>query len=124
VLLSGLWVVARQQGRATPRPIPGDGDRVHVLVEVLNSTDVDGLARAVTRRLRRDGIDVVYYGSVRDSAPDSTRILIRRGDSTDARSVRRLLGLGRIASAPAPELLLDVTVILGSDAARLLHLDP
>ena len=94
------------------------------MVEVLNATDVDGLARAVTRRLRREGIDVVYYGTARDSTPDSTRILIRRGDSTYARSVRRVLGTGRIESSPAPNLLLDVTVVLGRDATRLLHLDP
>ncbi len=94
------------------------------MVEVLNSTDVDGLARAVTRRLRREGVDVVYYGTLRDSTPDSTRIVIRRGDSAYARTVRRILGTGRIEVRPAPDLLLDVTVILGTDAARLVNFDP
>lgn len=95
-------------------PIPGDGERV--VVEVLNGTNVDGLARAVTRRLRGDGIDVVYYGSVRDSIHTATQILVRRGDTTFAQRVRRSLGFGTVYDRPDARRLLDLTVILGLDA--------
>lgn len=103
-------------------PIPGEGD--HVVVEVLNTTETDGLAREITRRLRRAGIDVVYFGSERERRVDSTTILIRRGDSTAALRVRAALGLGRIVSQPDPRLLLDASVLLGPDAARAIHVHP
>ena len=76
------------------------------------------------RRLRRAGIDVVNYGSARDSTADSTTILIRRGDSTAAARVRQALGLGRIRVDLDPRLLLDASVLVGPDLARSLGLHP
>ncbi len=117
-----LWV-SRPRDADLARPIvPGESE--HILVEVLNGTRVDGLARAITRRLRRQGIDVVYFGTAADSGLDTTRIVIRRGDSTAAVRVRTLLGLGRIVSDPDTTRLLDATVILGHDAAPLRGLEP
>ena len=84
-------------------------------MEVLNGTRVDGFARSVTRQLRRAGIDVVYFGSADERDVDSTRIIVRRGDSTAAAPVRDALGGGRIVVDPDPRLLLDITVLLGHD---------
>ena len=95
-----------------------------VTVEVVNQTGADGLAREVVRRLRRAGIDVVNYGSARDSTADSTTILIRRGDSTAAAPVRQALGLGRIRVDLDPRLLLDASVLVGPDLARSLGFHP
>jgi len=103
-------------------PIPGVRDSV--LVEVLNTTGVDGLAREATRRLRRAGIDVVSVGSQREDAVDSTVILVRRGDASAGERVRAVLGFGRVQTAADPRLLLDVTVLLGPDAAGALSLHP
>ncbi len=103
-------------------PIPGEGERI--TVEVVNQTGADGLAREVTRRLRRAGIDVVSYGSARDSSLDSTTIVVRRGDSTAASRVRKALGLGRIAVDRDPRLLLDASVLVGPDLARALGFHP
>ena len=102
--------------RAAPKAlaIPGEGGDT-LTVEVLNGTDVDGLAREVTRRLRRRGIDVVYFGSGDRKDLDVTRIVIRRGDSTVARSIREALGTGRVSVDLNPRLLLDASVILGRD---------
>jgi hypothetical protein len=102
--------------------IPGEGARV--TVEVVNQTGLDGLAREVTRRLRRAGIDVVGYSAARDSSLDSTTIVVRRGDSTAALQVRRALGLGRIAVEPDPRLLLDASVLVGPDLARAIGFHP
>jgi hypothetical protein len=103
-------------------PIPGERDRI--TVEVINTTDVDGLARDVTRRLRRAGIDVVYVGSGREQAVDSTLILVRRGDPAAGERVRSALDLGRVGISPDPRLLLDVSVLLGPDAASALRRHP
>lgn len=111
-------------GPATPEhswPVPGEDGR-RVLVEVLNGSGVDGLARAVTRHLRRAGFDVVFFGTAPATAP-ATVLYVRRGDSTHAMAVRRALGGGDIVVAPDPRPLLDVSVILGPDAAAFVR-DP
>ena len=114
-----LWHRGPAQGTS---PIPGEGERI--TVEVVNWTEVDGLAREVTRRLRRAGIDVVSYGAARGFSLDSTTIVVRRGDSTAAVRVRQALGLGRIAVDRDPRLLLDASVLLGPDLARTLGFHP
>ncbi len=94
------------------------GDTYTFAVEVLNGTTVNGLARRVTRALRREGIDVVYFGSADDDDVDTTMVIARRGDITAAGVVQEVLGVGAVVDDPAPQLLLDVTVILGRDAAE------
>lgn len=118
-----LWLLLRSAGDTDPYPIPGE-DRAHVRVELLNGTNVDGLARRTTRHLRRRGIDVVYFGSAAEDTFTTTVVLARGADSTDAIRVRRALGLGVVRVEPNPALLLDVSVILGFDAPAVLDLDP
>lgn len=122
-LVLALWLLLRSAGDTDPYPVPGE-DGVNVLVEVLNGTDVDGLARRTTRHLRRRGVDVVYFGSAAEDTFTTTVILARGTDSTDAIRVRRALGLGVVRVEPNPSLLLDVSVILGFDAPAALDLDP
>jgi hypothetical protein len=119
---AGWWIWQRPAGSQTSPVIPGED--VHVTVEVLNGTPIDGLAREVTSRLRQAGIDVVSYGSGADTTLDSTTIIVRRGDSTAALPVRRALGLGRVVVARDPRLLLDVSVLAGRDLATALGLHP
>jgi hypothetical protein len=85
-----------------------------IIVEVLNGSGRPGLARLGTRRLRRMGVDVVYFGNA-DSLVDSTRIVVRRGDPTVATRVRQALGTGRVGSRPDSLRRVDVSVILGPD---------
>jgi hypothetical protein len=114
VALLWRWT-SRGPGSSAALPIPGS--RIPYAVEVLNGTDVDDLARDVTRRLRRAGFDVVSYGSAPAPAGDSTLVFVRRGDSTAGLAVREALGLGRVVLEADPRRLLDVTVVLGRDAA-------
>lgn len=99
------------------------GERLPYTVEVLNGTDVDGLARTVTFRLRRTGLDVVSYGTSAEPA-ESTMIIVRGTDPEAGGAVRDALGVGRVVSEPDPDLLLDVTVVLGRDAAGPVHRGP
>jgi hypothetical protein len=88
-------------------PIPGErGTRV--VVEVLNASGRAGLARSGTRVLRRAGIDVVHFGN----APAGTE------------RVRDALGVGTVVEAADPDLLLDVSVLLGADFAPPQDLHP
>ncbi len=118
-----LWIFYRPAEESSrDLPIPGE---VHSLqVEVLNGTTVNGLARTITRKLRRAGIDVVYFGSSQNSERDSTLVLVRRGDSTAADVVRQVLGTGQIRVELDSLLLLDVTVLLGRDLASARGSDP
>ena len=109
-----LYLVPPRQERieghayAIPRP-----DR-RITVEVLNGSGRSGLARAATRLLRRQGLDVVFFGNA-DALLDSTRVIVRRGDPGAGRDVRDALGLGRIMLQPDTLRRVDVSVILGRD---------
>jgi hypothetical protein len=107
-------------GSAPRRVIPGESDRV--VVEVLNASGRVGLARAATRRLRDAGLDVVYFGNDDANDLDSTAVLLRRGGAAAAERVVEALGVGTVRAAPDPARLVDVTVRLGADFARLASL--
>jgi hypothetical protein len=83
-------------------------------VEVLNGTTRAGIARSATRRLRRHGLDVVYFGNAEERV-DSTRVVVRRGDPARGRIVREALGVGGIVVASDTLRRVDVSVFLGRD---------
>ena len=83
---------------------------------MLNGGRRAGAARAATRMLRRQGLDVVFFGNA-DEAVDSTRVIVRRGDPGNGREVRQALGVGRIVVEPDTFRRVDVSVILGPDFA-------
>jgi hypothetical protein len=86
-----------------------------VRVEVLNGGGRSGMAREATDRLRDRGFDVVYWGNAGDFGEDSSLVLDRVGRAELARSVAEALGIGTVRSEPDPNLLLDVSVVLGED---------
>ena len=102
----------------------GDGTRAHptpgdrgpaITVEVLNANGRAGDARVGTRLLRREGIDVVYFGNADESTLDTTRIIVRRGSAKVGEKVRTALGQGRVMIQLDSSKLLDVSVLLGAD---------
>lgn len=106
-------VACGQDGTRTPR-IPGDGASA-ITVEVLNASGRAGDARVGTRLLRREGIDVVYFGNADSGTLDSTRIIVRRGSAKVGEQVRAALGLGTVEIDLDSTKLLDVSVLLGAD---------
>lgn len=84
------------------------------MVEVLNGTRRQGLARVATRILRRQGIDVVFFGNA-DSVAASTRVVVRRGEPDRGRTVAVALGIGTVVETPDTLRRVDVSVILGDD---------
>jgi hypothetical protein len=85
-------------------------------VEVLNGTSRSGLARTATRVLRRQGFDVVFFGSA-DGAGRSpkTMVLVRRGAPSNGARVARALGTGAVTVRADTLRQVDVSVILGED---------
>ncbi|HWA55666.1 MAG TPA: LytR C-terminal domain-containing protein [Gemmatimonadales bacterium] len=92
--------------------IPSTEDRI--VVEVLNGSGRTGLGRLGTRRLRRMGIDVVFFGTI-ESRVDSTMVIARRGNRKQAEAVREALGVGQVGLEQDTLRRVDVSVILGRD---------
>lgn len=84
------------------------------MVEVLNGSGRQGLARAATRVLRQAGFDVVYFGTA-DGPVAATVAVARRGDSGAAARVARALGASRVRVSVDTLLRVDVSVLLGPD---------
>jgi hypothetical protein len=93
------------------------------MVEVLNGTRRTGAARTATRMLRRQGLDVVFLGNA-DSLAALTRVIVRRGDPSQARYVAQSLGVGAIVVETDTLRRVDVSVILGDDFRPRLELHP
>jgi hypothetical protein len=86
-------------------------------VQVLNGSGVPELAQQAARRLRARGLDVVGVGNADAQVYPETLVLLRRGPQRRARQVRDALGSGKVLEQRDQSLLVDVTVILGRDAA-------
>jgi LytR cell envelope-related transcriptional attenuator len=86
-------------------------------VQVLNGAGVADLAQQAARQLRNRGVDVVAIGNADSHDYEETLVLVRRGSKDVARQVRDALGHGTVLEQRDPSLLVDVTVILGSDYA-------
>jgi len=120
-----VFLLARGHRSKNPEhayPVPSHTDRV--IVEVLNGTSRAGLARVGTRQLRREGLDVVFFGNA-EAKEDSTRVIIRRGTGQDpAERVAQALRVGKIERQLDTLRRVDVTVILGDDYRPPTELHP
>jgi hypothetical protein len=119
-ILGQLWPRSEPASAGT-FAIPSPKGRV--MVEVLNGTRRQGAARTATRMLRRQGLDVVFLGNA-DSAADSTRVIVRRGDPERAKYVVQALGAGKVVVETDTFRRVDVSVILGNDFRPKLPLHP
>jgi LytR cell envelope-related transcriptional attenuator len=116
-LLHGGRQPAEEHAFAIP-PVEG-----RLMVEVLNGTRRQGVARTATRMLRGHGVDVVFLGNA-DSAETLTRVIVRRGDPARAGTVVGVLGAGKVVVEPDTFRRVDVSVILGEDFRPRLDIHP
>ena len=86
---------------------------VRIKVEVLNATNVRGLARKATFFLRDRGFDVVAIGTSREQR-GSTLVLDRSNHPAWAALVATAFG-SKVESQPDTSRYVDVTVLLGAD---------
>ena len=96
-----------------PEGLPSPGNRIRV--EVLNGSGVPGLAAQVRDLLRDHGFDVVYFGNAPSFDEEVSSVVDRAGGGDGARGVAEVLGITEVTQASDPDLLLDVTVVLGRD---------
>ncbi len=88
-------------------------DSVRIRVEVLNATNVRGLARQATFHLRDLGFDVVGSGNSADKF-DSTVVIVRSGRMDWGELAAKALGGARIEARPDSSRYLDLTILLGA----------
>jgi LytR cell envelope-related transcriptional attenuator len=84
-----------------------------VRVEVLNATNVHGLARRATQYLRDRGFDVVASGTARDQL-DSTLIVDRTNHPVWAGRIARAFNGARVQLKPDSSRYVDITVLVGA----------
>lgn len=118
----GVWEHFHAPAATAAAPAPGQGaPRVaapagRVRVQVLNATPTRGLARVATDVLRDRGYDVLETGNApRGTNPGVSVVYDRVGNLEAARGVGQALGITRVETKRDPSLLLEVTVVLGSD---------
>jgi len=91
-----------------------------VTVQVLNGTRIPRLAAALNLpQLRRVGLDVVASGDATEEQREAgvTLVLVRRGDTTGVGRVLMLYPKAMVRDEPRATLLVDLTIVLGPDAA-------
>jgi hypothetical protein len=86
-----------------------------IRVEVLNGTDIDGLAKLVAERLKKRGFDVIEVGNAKEKLKRTVILDRKKQGCENARFVRRWVGRGEVQYFPDPSLIMDVSVILGED---------
>ena len=112
--VAGLW--DEEPARTGLRAFgPAAGTPGAVRVEVLNGAGTAGLARDATHRLRGDGFDVVFFGNADHFEHPASVVVDRVGDPGWARAVAAALEIDSVVTALDSSLMLEVTVILGSD---------
>lgn len=116
LLTAGVLLARAGRGsdatRRAPPPDASAQDSARIKVEVLNATDVRGLARRATLYLRDRGFDVLFTGTAPQQL-DSTLVLDRSGHPERARRVAAALGGARVETRADSSRYLDVTVMLG-----------
>jgi len=117
----GVWEHFRAPSAVAPAPAPAESTRRaaapagRVRVQVLNATPTHGLARVATNVLRDRGFDVVETGNAPRGTLPASVVIDRVGNLEAARQAADALGITRVETRRDPGLLLDVTVVLGSD---------
>jgi hypothetical protein len=123
VAIAGLttWVYSSRAWRAReggPAPsgvqriVPGD---TRIRVEVLNGTNVRGLARRASLYLRDLGFDVVRFDQDSTTTRSTTLVLDRTSHPEWARLLSQALDGSRVEARPDSSRYVDITVLLGAN---------
>lgn len=90
-------------------------EKSKIRVEVLNGTDIRGLAEEVSEFLRKEGFDIVQFGNANNKILETVIIDRADRDLKHARLVQAALKQGKLDFEPHPLQLLEVTVVVGHD---------
>jgi polyisoprenyl-teichoic acid--peptidoglycan teichoic acid transferase len=86
-----------------------------IRLEILNGTEIGGLASRTAEIYRSYGFDVISVGNASSSEIARTLVLDRVGSGTYARRAADIIRARRLEADADPQSAVDVTVILGRD---------
>lgn len=115
------WIYANRAWRGRDGgPAPSGVQRIvptdtRIRVEVLNGTNVRGLARRASLYLRDLGFDVVRFDQDTTSSRTTTLVLDRTSHPDWARMLSGALEGSRVEVRPDTSRYVDITVLLGAD---------
>lgn len=97
-----------------------------IRVEVLNGSGVPKMAARCAEYLRSKGFDVVSTGNAPNSNYKNTIVQDRTGTIQNAQQIASVLGVSEtgVILQKNPQLLLEVTVIVGQDYKSLKFINP
>ncbi|MFW5843211.1 MAG: LCP family protein [Spirochaetota bacterium] len=90
-------------------------DNVVISIEILNGTEINGLARRTRELYESFGFDVVSFANAESTGIEHTVVVDRRGTVELAERVAEIIRAVRVVSDVDPESPADVTIILGRD---------
>jgi anionic cell wall polymer biosynthesis LytR-Cps2A-Psr (LCP) family protein len=90
-------------------------ENIVIRLEILNGTEVTGLASRTAALYRSYGFDVVAVGNAQSDAIESTQIIDRAGNDVFARRTADIIGASAITTRIDEAAIVDVTIVLGKD---------
>ncbi len=90
-------------------------ENIVIRLEILNGTDVSGLATRTAELYRSYGFDVVAVGNAQSNEVEKTLVVDRVGTDFFAQRTADIVRAPIVESEPDPQAAVDVTVILGKD---------
>lgn len=113
------WLFTTRASARDEAPAPSGVERIvpegtRIRVEVLNGTNVRGLARRASLYLRDLGFDVVRFAQDTAAARDSTIVLDRTIHPEWAELLGEAMSPARVETQPDSSRYVDITVRLGA----------
>jgi hypothetical protein len=115
LILMAFSIAVRWSGIGRKLAVPEEPFQI----EVLNGTGEPGVAREVTMRLRRMGIDVLIEGNAQRFDYRETILVDRKGNPELMKKLSRRLGVSRVITQIQERPRIDATLIVGWDRERL-----
>ena len=115
LLLMAFSIAVRWSGIGRNLSVPEDPFQI----EVLNGTGEPGVAREVTMKLRKMGIDVLIEGNAGNFDYRESVLVDRKGNPELMKKLSRRLGVSMIVTQIQEKPRVDVTLIVGWDRERL-----
>ncbi|QEK12041.1 LytR family transcriptional regulator [Crassaminicella thermophila] len=95
-----------------------DTDLKKTTIEVLNGSNISGLATKIANKLRKEGYNVINISNVKGIKYGQTHIYDRKNKLDDTKKIADLLGVKEIEIDINMEAKADITIIVGSDLER------
>ena len=115
VILMGLSIVVRWTDIGKNLSMPEESFQL----EVLNGTGEAGVARDVTMKLRKMGIDVLIEGNAGNFDYRETVLVDRKGNPELMEKLSRRLNIKRVVTQIQEKPRVDATLVIGWDRERL-----